>query len=315
MPILNIYSKRQKKKRGETPDVFQYDLLPPEFRVQVVHILRDGLGMPYHSNFTGYNSSVNDAYKSIHDSLCREYGLFTLVENPDGNFASSVFNFLLNADLEEALDLIELSFQAITQLEDNYAYRNNAGIIATAKSSIKELNIRFLEHGIGYQFESGQIIRVDSKLAHAEIIKPALQVLLSDKIYAGANEEFLKAHEHYRHGRYKECLSDCLRSFESVIKAICKKQKWQYDELDTAKKLLDICFQNNLIPDYLQQHFSSMRSGLESGIPTMRNRLAGHGQGAEQVTVPSYLAQYLLNLTATSILMLAESETNLPKKK
>lgn len=295
--------------------MFQYDLLPSEFRVQVVHILRDALGVPHNSNFTGYSGRINDAYKSIHDSLCREYGIFTLVENPDGNFARSVFSFLLNADTEKALDLIELSFQAITQLEDNYIYRHDAGITATAKGSINELNIRFLEHSIGYQFESGEMIRVDSKLAHAEIIKPALQVLLSDKIFAGANEEFLKAHEHYRHGRYKECLSDCLKSFESVMKEICKKQKWQHNELDTAKKLLDICFQNNLIPEYLQQHFSSLRSGLESGIPTMRNRLAGHGQGAEQVTVPSYLAQYLLNLTATSILMLAESETNLPKNK
>jgi hypothetical protein len=315
MPTLDIFSKRQKKKRGETPDVFQYDSLPQPFRVQVVHIFRDALGMPYHSNFTGYNGSVNDTYRTIHDALCREYGIFTLVENFDGNFANSIFNFLLNADTEKALDLIELSFQVIAQLENNYAYHHDAGISTNAKESIAELNFCFLEHGIGYQFESGEIIRVDSKLAHAEIIKPALQVLLSDKIYAGANEEFLKAHEHYRHRRYKECLNDCLKSFESVMKAICKKQKWQYNEHDAAKKLLENCFQNNLIPEYLQQHFSSLRSGLESGVPTVRNRLAGHGQGAEQVKVPSHLAQYLLNLTATSILMLVESEKNLPKKK
>jgi len=315
MPILNIYSKRQKKKRGEIPDVFQYKTLPQEFLVQVVHILRDALGLPYNSNFTGYSGSVNDVYKSVHDTLCREYGIFTLVENPDGNFANSIFKFLLNAETEKALDLIELSFQVIAQLEGNYAYHHDAGISTNAEESIAELNSRFFEHGIGYQFESGEIIRVDSKLAHTEIIKPALQVLLSDKVYAGANEEFLKAHEHYRHGRYKECLSDCLKSFESVMKAICKKQKWLYNQLDTAKKLLDACFQNNLIPEYLQQHFSSLRSGLESGLPTVRNRLAGHGQGTQPAVVPAYLAQYLLNLTATSILMLVESEKNLPKKK
>lgn len=315
MPIRDIYSKRQKNKRGEIPDVFQYDSLSQEFRVQVFHILRDALGIPEHSTFTGYSGRVNDTYKSIHDALCREYGLFGLVENPDGNFARSVFNFLLSANTEEALDLIELSFQTVIQHEDDLLYRHNAGISANSKDSIEELNSRFLEHGIGYQFESGEIIRVDSKLAHAEIIKPALQVLLSDKIYAGANDEFLKAHEHYRHGRYKECLNECLKSFESVMKAICKKKKWQHNEFDTAKKLLDTCFQNNLIPEYLQQHYSSLRSGLESGAPTVRNRLAGHGQGAKQVKVPPHIAQYLLNLTATSILMLVEGEKNLSKKK
>jgi hypothetical protein len=119
MPILNTYSKRQKKKRGEAPDVFQYDSLPQPFRVQVVHILRDALGLPYHSNFTGYSGNVNAMYQSIHDGLCREYGIFTLVKNPDGNFATSVFDFLLNTDTEKALDLIELSFQKVVHLEGN----------------------------------------------------------------------------------------------------------------------------------------------------------------------------------------------------
>lgn len=314
MPISDIFSKRQKKKLGNVPDVFQYNDLPKEFRVQVVHILRDAIGLPQNS-FEGLSGDAHEVYKTIHDLLCREYGLFSLVNNPDGNFANSIFNFFLNADTDKSLDLIELSFRVISNLENNYSYHRNAGTSVGSTQAIAELNFRFFEHGIGYQFEAGEIIRVDSKIAHAEIIKPALQILLSDKAYVGANDEFLKAHEHYRHGRYKECLNECLKSFESTMKAICKKQKWQYNELDTAKKLLDTCFQNNLIPDYLQQHFSSLRSGLESGIPTVRNRLAGHGQGTDQVNVPAYIAQYLLNLTATSILMLCEAEAALQKKK
>ena len=69
-----------------------------------------------------------------------------------------------------------------------------------------ELNYRFREHRVGYQYESGQIIKVDSQFVHSEVVKPALS-FLSDPIYKGANEEFLKAHEHYRKRRYKECLN------------------------------------------------------------------------------------------------------------
>jgi Domain of unknown function (DUF7014)/AbiJ N-terminal domain 4 len=315
MPIHDIFSKRERKKRGEVPDVFQYKTLPQEFRVQVVHILRDALGVPYGSPYHGFEGEANTIYKTIHDALCREYGIFSLIEDPNGNYAKSVFDFLLVTDAEKVIDLIELSFKMVVYLADNYGYHHNAKVSISAVEALTELNSRFLEHGIGYQFESGEIIRMDSKLAHTEIIRPALQTLLSDKTYAGANNEFLKAHEHYRHGRYKECLNECLKSFESTMKAICKKQKWQYNELDTAKKLLEICFHNNLIPDYLQQHFSSLRSGLESGVPTVRNRLSGHGQGSEQVNVPAYIAHYLLNLTATSILMLCEAEAALPKQK
>ena len=314
MPISYIFSKRQKKKLGNVPDVFQYNDLPQEFRVQVVHILRDAIGLPQRS-YEGFYGDAHEVYKTIHNLLCREYGLFSLVDNSDGNFANSIFNFFLNTEIDKALDLIEMSFRVISNLEDNYSFHRDAGTSMKGSEAVAELNFRFFEHGIGYQFESREIIRVDSKIAHAEIIKPVLQTLFSDKAYTGANDEFLKAHEHYRHGRYKECLNECLKSFESTMKAICKKQGWQYNELDTAKKLLDTCFQNNLIADYLQQHFSSLRSGLESGIPTVRNRLAGHGQGTEQVIVPAYVAQYLLNLTATSILMLCEAEVALQKKK
>jgi hypothetical protein len=315
MPISDIFSKRQKKKQGDVPDVFQYNTLPKEFRVQVVHILRDTLGLPQGSTYNGFYGAAHDVYKTIHDLLCREYGWFSLVNNSNGNFADSIFNFFLNTETDKALDLIELSFRVVSNLENIYSYHRDVETSMRGSEAITELNFRFFEHGIGYQFETGELIRVDSKVAHAEIIKPTLQTLLSDKVYAGANDEFLKAHEHYRHGRYKECLNECLKSFESTMKAICKKQNWQNNELDTAKKLLDICFQNNLIPDYLQQHFSSLRSGLESGIPTVRNRLAGHGQGSEQVKVPAYISQYLLNLTATSILMLCEAEVALQKKK
>ncbi len=43
MPI-DIFSKRQKILRGEVPDVYQYDSIPEPLRVQIIHIMTDGLG-------------------------------------------------------------------------------------------------------------------------------------------------------------------------------------------------------------------------------------------------------------------------------
>jgi len=64
--------------------------------------------------------------------------------------------------------------------------------------AVEELNERFREHGVGYQFEELKIVRVDSQVLHAEVVKPALH-LLSESAFSGANADFLKAHEHYRH--------------------------------------------------------------------------------------------------------------------
>ena len=50
MPIYDIFSKRQKRLRGEFPDVYQYETIPNELRVQVIHIWRDAFGAPYRGN-------------------------------------------------------------------------------------------------------------------------------------------------------------------------------------------------------------------------------------------------------------------------
>jgi hypothetical protein len=154
---------------------------------------------------------------------------------------------------------------------------------------------------------SGELVRLDSELLHAEAVKPALS-LLREKRYHGANEEFLRAHEHYRHGRNEEALADCLKAFESVMKVICAKRGWPHAETDTAKKLIEVCFDNGLVPAYLQSEFTALRVSLESGIPTVRNRQGGHGRGTQPRNVPDHLAGYLLHLTATSILFLVEAE-------
>jgi len=168
------------------------------------------------------------------------------------------------------------------------------------------LNERFREHGVGYQFESGEIIRVDSEFLHSEAVKPVLAIL-RDGSFKGANDEFLAAHDHYRHGRYKECLVDALKSFESTMKTICSIRGWVTQPTDTAKNLIEHCFNNGLFPAYFSSQFSSLRSLLESGIPTVRNKNGGHGQGVAPIAVPEYLARYALNLTATTVLLMVEA--------
>jgi Domain of unknown function (DUF7014) len=107
-------------------------------------------------------------------------------------------------------------------------------------------------------------------------------------------------------------LAECLKTLESTLKTICTKRKWAFNPTDTAKPLLDLCFQNSLIPGYLQAHYSSIRASPESGVPTLRNKLGGHGQGTQVVDVPPHYASYMLHLTATTIHFLVEAEKALP---
>jgi len=300
--VFDLFSKRQKRARGETPDVYVYDALPNALRVQVVHIITDAFGAD------GYNSSrVRQAYEFVNQALCRELGVFELVKYPKSD-QDSIFNYFLQEEsVERALDVVELSFRVIEHhIGQDRAYQYNVTRKIEPLDAIAELNERFREHGVGYQFESGEIIRVDSEFLHSEAVKPVLAIL-RDGSFKGANDEFLAAHDHYRHGRYKECLVDALKSFESTMKTICSIRGWVTQPTDTAKNLIEHCFNNGLFPAYFSSQFSSLRSLLESGIPTVRNKNGGHGQGVAPIAVPEYLARYALNLTATTVLLMVEA--------
>jgi hypothetical protein len=92
------------------------------------------------------------------------------------------------------------------------------------------------------------------------------------------------------------------------MKAICTARNWPYDpNKDAAKQLIDIVFNNGLIPPYLQAQFAALRSVLESGVPTVRNKTSGHGQGPVPTAVPDWLAAYVLHLTASNIVLLMEA--------
>lgn len=304
MAMFELFSKRQKKIRGEIQDIYVYEDIPQSLRIQIIHIIRDTIGQDKHGNH------ASDIYDFIHKTLCKEYGLFELKKYPR-SYDEAIFDFFLNCDdYERCLDIIEIFFKIIDKHvnESYYNFKQQTTSSQKPEDAINELNSRFKESGIGYQFESGELIRVDSQYLHSETVKPTLQLLGTSKEYQGANDEFLSAHDHYRHKRYKECLNDCLKSFESLMKAIHEKHSWPYGQNDTAKKLINSCLSNNLVPEYLQNQFSSVRILLESGIPTVRNKEGGHGQGAEISTVPEHLASYTLHLTATNLLFLANCE-------
>ena len=349
MKDYEIFSKRQKQLRGEVPDVYQYEDIPQKLRVQIVHIWKDTLrAISFRSSSKTEFGDAHDAYKAIHNELYREYGRFSLDEDNDFYYpesdnsyynsdaksdVESVVEFFLQTDRTEmAIDVIEISFRYIDQMvRDDFnksmAYEESTPskvpIFAShddyvsiyhgisPDEAIDQLNYRFREHGVGYQFESGKIIKMDSQFIHSEAIKPTL-IMLSAPMYEGTNEEFLNAHEHYREGRYKECLNECLKAVESCLKTICKKRSWHYDDKrSTAKDLIQIVFDNGLIPSFMQSHFSALKSTLESGLPTVRNRQAAHGQGSTQVIVLEYIAAYALHLTASNILLLANAEEEL----
>ena len=316
MGVFDLYSKRQKKLQGDIPEIFVYDKLPQSLRVQIVHIIEDGIGREIDAYESNARRHIESSYEGIHKLLCREYGIFSLINN-EASHRLNVLNFFLHTeDVNKAIDVIELCFKYINVViptihgVQNFERRAYVNVLISSKNAIYELNDRFKEHGVGYQYENeaNEIIRMDSTYVHEEIVKPSIHLLFNKK-FEGACDEYLKAHEHYRHQRNKECISECLKAFESVLKTICKHKKWIVKENATSSTLLNTCFENNLIPQYMQSEFTSLRGVLDSGIAPIRNKLGGHGQGETTTTVSDSITRYALNLTGASIIFLIEQSS------
>ncbi|KKZ87892.1 hypothetical protein B5K05_04645 [Rhizobium phaseoli] len=312
MAVYELYSKRQKRLSATDEDVFQYHDIPTKLRVQIIHILNRSLGNE--EQFYGYGA-VQGAYKYIVETIREETGLLYLLPS---NYRSTykhydeLWIFLTDvADSSQCLDVVEVAFRVVNTLvrRDGYLGRRNGN--AVADEAVSDLNIRFRENAVGYQFVDNELIRIDSELIHAEAVKPALR-LLNSREYAGPQEEFLSAYDHYREGKNKEALNDCLKAFESTMKAICDKRGWTYKPGDTAKALIDVLYAEGLVPPFWQNQFASLRGLLESSIPTGRNKQSGHGQGATPTTVPDHMAAYMLHMTASTLVFLTTAEQNLP---
>lgn len=324
MGIFETFSKRMRRKaRAGQAEVYQYDTLPRALKVQVIHIWTTAIGTyaPARKPQNGAAAEqgpwtleaaepkCNEYWREIHDTMAREQGVFHL-GNEKLDPCARCQEFLLKADTGGTLDIIEISFRWIDKNVRKLRPHEKqfAGIKQEPDDAIEELNYRFREHGVGYQYVEGELIRIDSQYVHSEVVRPAM-ALLQKSSFHGASDEFMRAHEHYRKGRHKEAISEALKAFESVLLTICQLRGWSCGPTATAGRLIETVFTNGLIPPDLKSHFTALPSLLQSGLPSLRNRHGGHGQGSEPVTVPAYLAAYALHLAAANIVLLVEAHS------
>jgi hypothetical protein len=311
--IFDTYSKRQKAAKGDGQEVYLYDEIPPPLRIQIIYLWYGSLGNK-ENYYDATGESVRKAYQYIVKILRQEMGVLILppsVEDPSITFLDELVDYFLNEkDVEKVLDVIEVSFKFIDNFVRKFHYQLKNDASEAVDQALINLNTRFKEHGVGYKFEGQQIIRIDSEFIHTKVVKPTLKLLLKPE-YAGAQDEFLNACEHLRHGRKKEAVNDCLKSLESLMKSICDKRRWTYSPGATASTLIKICLENELIPSCFQCKLESLQNLLASGTPTIRNKMSGHGQGSEVIDMPDYLVSFVLNETASILFLLDQAEAAL----
>lgn len=303
MELFSARKAKEKKAKEGIADVYQYDTASPKVRTQFIHILKDTFGEPY--TYEMYDAIPNKKYPAVRDVLLREYGLFFLASEFDQPF-EDLIQFVGSCSTDQFLDVVELSMSAASKWTRQLS--NNTEKMS-AKDAIHEINYRFREDGFGYQIANGVVIRLDSELFHAEVLKPTL-ALLQDKQFEKANKEFLLAHEHFRHGRKKDAIVAANRAFESAMKSVCDTKGWEYAEKARASDLAKVLKAHNFWPEYSVKSIDQLLSVLSSGLPEVRNNAGGHGEATSTPEIKEPVVQFALNLAAANILLLATTNNS-----
>jgi AbiJ N-terminal domain 4 len=309
MPFETFAERKRRESQGGQPEVYIYDKVPAQLRHQIGLALSDGIGTFYIIGMydaNGYKPEMKfsyDCWKHI-DKKCREGVYSYLTYKYEANFVQRVTTAINEiADIEEWISIVEICCMMAAWVVDHGGSQKRR---EAASSAITKINHRFRQHRVGYQFENGRIIRKDSELMHAEVIKPAL-ALLSTPAFAKANEEFMTAHRHYRTGTYKDAVTAANRAFESMLKAICELENWTYGSGDTAARLVAVVTSNGLFTHDFDASVTAYVAMLKAGLPTVRNNAGGHGEGLAAKAVTSGIARFAINLTASNIILLGDS--------
>jgi hypothetical protein len=306
MPIYDLFSNRNRPR----PETLVYDSLPVCLREHCLRIIQEGIG-----SHSGLLDRMDEVLQREHPTPSFADDRRELEERLQYDVPRFFEHCITRGDFREAMDAVEVGAHIINDdmrqawKDGSYTY----GAEHEPDEGLDEMNGRFVQHGVGYQFskEQGHLVRVGSTFMHEQLTEPAMK-LLTEKGFEGAAQEFEKAHHFYRQmvvepDAGKEAVSNALKAVESTAKAIMEARAWPYEQGDAIKKLLAKLFANELVPTDLECYFTGFRTALESGLPIIRNRMAGHGQGPKVKSIEEHMVTLAMHLAAATILFLVEA--------
>lgn len=285
--LYKLYSQRKKEELGE-PEVFVYDVFPVAFRNQYYRVI---------------SKIITVVSKDIYCRTDLEGDICDYFSELKGlKIFRSLEHYIDHCNDLDFLDLVDFIFAFVLNNENFFNPLSVDKEIFSA--AVNDINHYFKQNSLGYEFTNGSLLVKTNTIAHENIIKPTLKLLVDEK-FRGSEEEYLTAFENFKNGENENAVTNAMKSFESCMKIICTELQFEFNpNNDTASKLIKILEINNFFPSYLSSHMNGIKQTLESGAPALRNRNGGHGQGAEVRVVTDDYVEYTLNLVASNMIFL-----------
>ena len=315
LSVFDVFSRRAVPKAPG----FKPDEISEQLRNRILLLYRDVISGRRNATSLSYaEDRTHEFWEQMHNALQHLHGRPKLSSASVHSQADDVFAFLLHCTAAEFFDFLELSFKLdITwrvmheenQVVDtvNELFRmESAPYQLTRIVKVHEQDTTDFPGFPGGHVRNAtvirtvaypKVIRAEDDVTHREGVEPALSVL-SAPHFEAANLEFRDALDEYRKGHYGDCLTKCGSAFESVMKSLCKRNGWPFnDQKDTAAPLLKTVLSHSKLDPFFEQPLML--------IATMRNRLSSsHGGGTTVRQVERHVGQYALTSTAAAIVLL-----------
>jgi hypothetical protein len=292
-------------KRAQTPPGRFREDFPEEVRSRILHIFQVSMNKNHREEFL-------NMLDEIHPGLLKLYGRLYASSFEAARMSNNpVIEHFFRCPHPLVLDFLELCFPTLAYFRS--CCQNS--VVEEVNEVLREWGIRFeltpyvvtetgkpgrlfgREAGKALKTDFPKAIVKDDEYLHQNAVSPCLDILRNER-FKVANEELLKAEEHYRVGNYDDAIANSGKAFETVLKTICNEKGWVYDkDKDTASKLIAICRDQGLYPGFYAPIFEA--------AGTVRNKLGGHGKGPDPLyTVERHHVEHALHVTCSHILLL-----------
>jgi ketosteroid isomerase-like protein len=237
-----------------------------------------------------YHPNRYDNYEETTDALeIATNKLNELVGYPIANLAAIDFNpmgdesMMLSSMFTPFLfDLIELQFETLSDSEKE-PFR-------------MAVNNVLRDNDVPWIITDGVMIKIDARQFEQDMKRKALEQLheLTDStpVFQSAYDELIKAVEFLEKGNYAEAVTNAGKSYESLMKIICRVDKGNADKL--TKQIIDDTHID--LPDGISAE--GFRQNVLMALPYVRNNVGAHGSGMSTTELSRPLANLAVNLAA-----------------
>jgi hypothetical protein len=253
--------------------------------------------------------ATNARWDALERALLKHFGIPSLTDQPAFSAMERINHFLLSCGAGEFLTAAAVFLSLARQITPDRGRRVGVTYLDTSFDSISDIvHEIFQRHNFGYKIietnDSFSAIPVDSEYQHKEVVEESIS-LLRRVDFEGPLNEFTKAIRHYSQNDYENAILWANRAFESTMKTVLEKLDFYYNKDDSAKKLIGRLFENELVFPSLECLLTNIQEVL-GGLPTIRNKMGGHGYGSLPANVQQSYAELAIHLSGTFVVFLVK---------